>query len=140
MNSDNRIKNEKKFLCEEINPDDGVDPRKYFSKVSKSYSNRKAFQLCKEIKLTLNLTFAGELVDPYLQNLSVHDMKPIPNSADLLVILIWIGDWDYFDETEILSAVKKVYGYLRSEVARSINRKRVPAFSIRLLNPQEVKL
>lgn len=140
MNSKLRLTDETKLLCAELTPDDGIDPRKYFSRKSKTSSNRKTYQLCKEIELTLNLTLAGELADPALSSLVIAKVEPIPESGDFLVIFEWRQNTRDFQFEEVMFSIKKASGFLRSEVAKSINRKRVPQLSYRLLNPEEVKL
>ncbi len=139
MKTKPRLKHNAKSLCDELTQDDGIDPRIYFSNTTKKTSDRKTRQLCKEIKQTIALTLAGEMNEPILANLEVIQVDPISGSRDFMVILAWNGHKDYFEPKEIALTLQKVSGFLRSEIAHSINRKRVPELSFRLLAPGEVR-
>jgi len=54
--------NEAKKLCDEIGPEDGVDPRLLVKAHRTKNNSRKTMQLCKEAKHTLSLVMAGELI------------------------------------------------------------------------------
>lgn len=140
MNPKLRLADETKLLCAELTPDDGIDPRKYFSRKPKTGSYRKTNQLRKEIELTLSLTLGGELEDPALSNLNIFKVEPIPESGDFLIILEWTSNSRDFQFDKVMLSIKKASGFLRSEVAKSLNRKRVPQLSYRLLIPKEVTL
>jgi ribosome-binding factor A len=139
MNSKIRSTNNLELLCAEVGPEDGIDPRKFFRRKSNRKFNRKVLQLCKQIQLTLNMTLAGEFEDKLLQNLEIIGVEPVPDSSHLLVILTPSNASEVFKIKEVMLSLQKVSGLLRSEAARSINRKRVPELSFRLLSPQEVK-
>src|SRR5260370_16542700 len=70
---------------EEIDADDGADPRTFFSKSSRKKSNRKALQLCGEVARTLNQVLAWESGEALLRDLIVESVVPAPDSSHLLV-------------------------------------------------------
>ncbi|MEK8019520.1 MAG: hypothetical protein VSS75_021820, partial [Candidatus Parabeggiatoa sp.] len=58
-------------LCEEVGPEDGIDPRKLCHKQPINKTHRKTYQVCKQAEKTLNLVMAGEWVEPLLRELIV---------------------------------------------------------------------
>ena len=113
--------------CGVINEDDAVDPRHYFNNKRKAKSKfRKAFQLCRQVSETLQLTLTGD--DPVLDGLMIVDVVPAPDARRMLVI---VG----LDAANVESAshIEQVHERLcqhlprlRSEIARSINRRKTP--------------
>lgn len=80
-------------LCADVHPDDGQDPKEFFSS---TFSNsqkqgrtfpRKTLQLCSQVADTLNLVLSGECADECLQCLQVVSVTPAPNAAQLLVVV-----------------------------------------------------
>src|SRR5205807_2594335 len=71
--------------CNEIGPDDGVDPRTFFRKPSRQGTNRKLLQLCGQIGRTLNSVLAWESGDDLLRDLLVESVEPAPDSTRVLV-------------------------------------------------------
>ncbi len=107
---------------------DGLDPRYDRDEFPKKIANRKALQLCSQVKDVLNLAL-GEMGDEVLQNMYVSDVIPAPDSTQLLVLLNANGNPDVAQEH-----VQRAAGRLRLEVGRGINRKKVPQlrFEVRL--------
>ena len=95
---------------------------------------RKAKQLCRQVADTLALVL-GDCRDDRLQALHVISVVPAPNSSRLLVTVSADLASDQFNPREILELLDQQTGRLRSEVAASINRKRVPALAFHVAGP-----
>ena len=106
------------FPCDDMLPGDGVDPR-YDRSESRRVPNRKALQLCAQVMEVLNLSL-GSISSVFLQVVSV---VPAPDSTQLLVTLARRDDTP---DQVVLEKVQGMYGWIRSEVAQGITRKRVP--------------
>ena len=98
----------------------------YFSDPSSSRASSrqdtKIRQLCRQVQRRLELAL-GELEDPVLQGLWVHDVVPEPGGRALLVELAGPTAGPVH---EILARLDVVRGRLRAEVAAAIHRKRTP--------------
>jgi ribosome-binding factor A len=125
-------------LCAEIRPEDGIDPRKVIHKSNRSNKHRKTYQVCKQAERTLNLVLAGESVEALLRELSVCAVEPNPDSSRLLVIVEPISTTVSLDKCDVLKALQRAEGRLRSAIATTINRKRVPQLTFQFLSPMEV--
>jgi len=121
-----------RLFCGEIGPDDGVDPRLVARATDRKTRNHKGKQLGKEARHMLSMVFAGELSDPVLQNLEVIDVSASDDGQFLIVSLAATGTGFEFDETQVLEKCQAVQGYLRSAIASSVKRKRVPTLKFEL--------
>lgn len=114
--------------CGIINEDDAIDPRHYFyNKRKPNRRHRKAFQLCRQVAETLHLTLTDGV--PVLEGLSVVDVVPAPDSRRMLVLVSFGADAKIESAEqveEIMACLESHIPRLRSEIARSINRKRTP--------------
>jgi ribosome-binding factor A len=119
--------------CDQIGPDDGVDPGTSFRAPLRRRTNRKALQMCGEIARTLSLVLSWESRDDLLRNLIVESVEPAPNSTRVLVTVSVQGDTAKVDLGEVLKRLQHSSGRLRTEVAAAIHRKRVPELTFRLL-------
>lgn len=97
--------------------------------------DRKAKQLCRQVADTLDLVLSGDCRDELLQSLHVVSVVPAPNSSRLLVTVSADLPAVEFDLRKILERLADQTGRLRSEVAASINRKRVPALVFHVVGP-----
>ena len=110
--------------CDEFHDDDGVDPREYFRPQRKpSKYDRKTRQLCQQVQQTLDQIFGGELRDELLDSLRVLSVSNTASST-LLVTVVADLPSEQFDRTRMESRLSELAGWLRSEVARAITRKR----------------
>lgn len=98
--------------------------------------SRKAKQLCRQVAETLDLVLSGDCRDELLQSLHVISVVPAPNSSRLLVTVSSDLSIEAFDRQEILGLLERQAGRLRSEVAASINRKRVPSLVFHVVGPE----
>ncbi len=97
--------------------------------------NRKARQLCRQVAETLDLVLSGDSCDELIQSLSVVSVEPAPNASRLLVIVSADLPAEQFDGQEIMQRLTAQAGRLRSEVAATIHRKKVPLLTFHLLGP-----
>jgi ribosome-binding factor A len=118
----------------EVDADDGLDPRDFFKPENRPRSeNRKAHQLCAQVAQTLQQVF-GESADAALQSLQIIEVRPAPDASQLLVLAApAVGAQD--GPQEAAQALARASGWLRSEVARAITRKRAPQLVFRLVPP-----
>ena len=126
--------NEALNLCGEIGPEDGIDPRILTRKHEKDNETRrhKSMQLCKEARRVIPLVLIGELADPLLQQLQVVEVVTDGDGQFLNVTLGLISPERVVDEAATIDRLQRIEGFLRSEIARSVRRKRVPALKFRL--------
>lgn len=125
------------LLCGEVSQEDGIDPRFWNREAPLKNNSRKSDQLCCEAKRVLSLVLGGEIKDPRLKNLNVMDVSFEEKSKQLCV---WIMRSDVVIETneyELMYGLYQAQGYLRSVIAQSIKRKRVPNLRFRYLNNTE---
>jgi len=120
-------------LCADIGPEDGIDPRLAARAMHRKTKNHKGRQLGKEARHILSMIFAGELSDPIFQDLEVIDVTPTDDGQFLIVSLVLIDDSIETSEARILEKCHALNGYLRSAIAWSVKRKRVPMLKFELL-------
>lgn len=108
------------FPCDEIREGDGEDPR--LDREPRKVANRKALQLCSQIKDSLNIIL-GYCADEILMCLTVDSVIPAPDSSQLLVSVIAPDD---IDKVEVMEHLGWAGGKIRTEIASSIHRKKVP--------------
>ena len=114
-------------LCAEVDPDDGSDPRIFFRKDGDRKPGRhKARQLSRQVSEILDGLLAGSTADPVLNGLKVEGVEPAPDAATLLVTLSRAIGADPIPPEIILAHLNRAAGWLRSEVAQAITRKRAP--------------
>ena len=121
-------------LAAELHSDDGQDPRQFFrdSKQQKK-TGRKAIQLCSQVADTLSLVLGGECRDEVLQNLIVSRVKPAPDASQLLVVLTPAPGSPPLSSESVAGALSAAAGWLRTEVAASITRKRAPRLTFQFV-------
>ena len=126
--------------CGVINDDDAIDPRHYFyNKRKPNRKYRKSYQLCRQVADTLHLVLRDG--DNRLDCASVIDVLPAPDSRRMLVLIRIqpIGEVLSASNIETTMAILQDHiPRLRSEIARTINRKKTPQliFELTKLDPQ----
>lgn len=116
-----------KQSCGIVNEDDAIDPKHYFSNKRKSKTQyRKAYQLCRQVADTFQLVLTND--DPELDGLIVLDVVPAPDSRRMLVLLALPADQvkSASEVDAIMARLQTHVPRLRSEIARSINRRKTP--------------
>jgi len=110
----------------EVGPEDGQDPREFHRKVAPKPKNRKALQLCAQVRESLMWILGTECNDEVLASLDVIDVQPFPTSARVLVTVAPALSAEVTDPATILERLHAANGLLRSAVARAVHRKKVP--------------
>jgi ribosome-binding factor A len=112
-------------LCSDAAPEDGVDPREVLRQSARKKGGRKTLQLCGQVAEALNYAFAAVCNDDVLRELAVVAVQPAPDESRLLVTVepALSGPCD---PPKVLAHLQQALGKLRSEVATSIHRKKVP--------------
>ena len=125
--------------ADEIHADDGpAAAEKLFRESFTPRSDRKALQLCGQVRRTLSLAFSGELADPVLQTLEVDAVVPAPDASRLLVrVRLPIAPTPQI-VVDVLERLGHARGRLRHEIARDIVRKRVPELTFQVTGGSEV--
>lgn len=96
-------------------------------------TSRKTKQLCHQVAETLNYVLSGECDDDVLRNFYVVGVDP---AGDPSCLLVTVGPLDAGDRTpvaDVLERLQRVSGKLRSEVATSISRRKVPQLLFRVV-------
>lgn len=127
-----------KQFCQQLGEGDGVDPRLAARRSSDSRhrdQNRKSQQLCQQVWHVLDALLTGEARDADLQGLSVVSVVPAPHVGRMLVtVQSWAEDalsrWSEIDEK-----LRRATPWLRSELAASVSRRRIPELVFQLAGP-----
>jgi ribosome-binding factor A len=111
--------------------DDGVDPRTFFeSSHGGRGRDRKTRMLCSQVADCLQLVLESGVSDDDLQDILLRDVEPFPDAATLRVTLTIPRS---ADRGRVQEALTRASGYLRSEVASTISRKRAPQLVFRVV-------
>ena len=122
-------------LCADLSPEDGIDPKQLARGGADSPDRRKTWQLCSQVHDALRLIM-GEAADERLHGLDVREVLPAPNDAQLLVLLVPLDPLTAEERDAITAALQVANGWIRSEVATAITRKRAPRLLLQLLQGQ----
>ena len=115
-----------------LDADDGQDPRDFFKPEAQCRGRgRKTLQLCAQVADTLQQLLA-EVADPLIQSLQVIEVRPAPDASQLLVLVAPLAG-ALIDTPETEAALNCASGWLRSEVAAAVHRKRAPRLRFRVL-------
>jgi ribosome-binding factor A len=116
----------------EISAADGLDPRlerrKSQPRSGKNKANHSALRLDGQIAKCIR----ASLGDGLLANFDVVGIEPAQGNNFLVTLGPALPDLDY-DPSQVVLVANDREGYLRSEIACSINRKRVPNLTFRVL-------
>lgn len=136
MTLDKRTRREMLAHCADLHEDDGVDPRDYFAAGKRLRKpNRKALQLCRQVADTLGLVISGVGHGELLGALRVVAVEPPSGAGPLRVTVAVDLPPDSFDPDAVLKLLRDETGWLRSEIAAAITRRRVPKLMFRLAAP-----
>lgn len=123
-------------LCDEIGPEDGVDPRRIRRRKRGSKKDKKAKQVSRQAEVTIQLTL-GSLLDDALQDLRVVRVEPAPDSRRLRVLLEPRHSRPLMTERDAAEALQKAERLLRMEVASALHRKRAPSLTFAFVGMRE---
>ncbi|MBM3969431.1 MAG: ribosome-binding factor A [Planctomycetes bacterium] len=135
--TNSRNSNWKQF-CQQLGEGDGVDPRlaaRQSSGSRRREDDRKTQQFCQQVAHVLEAVLTGEARDADLQDLNVASVVPAPHAGRLLVtVQSWAEDalsrWSVIDEK-----LRRAAPWLRSELAASISRRRIPELVFQFVGP-----
>ena len=117
----------------EVDADDGLDSREVFKPTNQRRgAGRKTRQLCAQVAETLQQVLA-ESANPALQLLQVVEVAPAPDDTQLLVLTAPVVRTADFDLAGAANALHGATGWLRSQIAGAITRKRAPQLIFRVL-------
>lgn len=124
MSSDDRLRMQLLALCAELGPEDGLSARDFHrTKTDRADDRRKQTQLCGQIARALNLALAGASVEA-LRITTAREVTA-PRAGEVQVTFV--------GPPEAGPALDAALGWLRTEVAAAIHRKRVPRLTCVLL-------
>ncbi|AUX43009.1 hypothetical protein SOCE26_044490 [Sorangium cellulosum] len=109
-----------------------VDADSLFGGTAARKAQRKERQLCRQVQEAVSGALSA-LRDEVLQDAWVVEVAPAPDVGRLAVI-VQVGPSAPPDEAA--ARLEKVAGYLRSEVAGAITRKRAPTLVFQVLPPE----
>lgn len=110
--------------------EDGVDPSTYFDRHDTNRPReRKTRMLCAQVADCLQLALDG-IGDDDLQELWLQGVEPFPDAGTLRVTLL-VGAGAHLARAN--AALARAAGFLRSEIAAAISRKRVPQLVFRVV-------
>jgi len=89
-------------------------------KLERNPINRKALQLCAQVADALNLVLAS-CADDCLRECLIEGVIPAPDSSHMLVTVRTTQN-----KEQVVAALHKASGMIRSEIATAIHRKKVP--------------
>jgi ribosome-binding factor A len=92
---------------------------------------RKDLQLCAQVQETLWYILGSTVGDESLADLQVVSVEPLPDATRLLITLSAPNDADLADATSRLQDATKA---IRAEVAASINRRKTPELTFRVVH------
>jgi ribosome-binding factor A len=107
-------------------------PRRRFPQ--KQADDRKTLQLCRQVERALSWAL-GDSEDDVLRELLVVSVEPAPNSRRLLVSVAPLEQLSNL--LEVLRHLEAARGWLRSEVAAAITRRKAPELMFRCIEPPD---
>jgi ribosome-binding factor A len=129
MSSHGPSRKEIASLCNEVGPEDGIDPRLYRPDLGRDIG-RKTLQLAKQVSRTLSEVLAS-CADDLLRELEVVDVCAASGSGRLLVTLRALSA--NHDRAQIQTRLRAAQGMLRNEVVAAVHRRKAPELIFRLL-------
>jgi ribosome-binding factor A len=97
--------------------------------------DHKTDQLCRQVERRLAIVFAGEVDDPILRDVAVDRVVPDPTGG--LLVLVTPPARDGPSPLAVLERLAAAQGWLRSEIASAIHRKRTPRLSFAVAHPDD---
>jgi ribosome-binding factor A len=117
--------------CSDPGPDDGTDPKDWRKDWNARRPGRKALQLCSQVAEVLAASFA-DCGDAVLRDLVVTSVAPAPNAGRLLVTVAAGPASEPRSVDEVLGHLHRAAGWLRTEVAAGVNRRKTPELMFRV--------
>ena len=133
---DSRKCTEAKSLCADLHPDDGQPISRGNESRDDHSDDRKTMQLCAQVRRALHgiIPLPGS---SFFEGLVVEAVKPDPNASRLCVV-ISIPISCAHSIPALNQRLTDMVGFMRSEVASQINRKRVPMLTFEFIPREDV--
>lgn len=112
------------------------DSESFASKGGRS-SDPKLRRLCGQIARVLNIAFGGTCNDDLLVDLVVDSVLPDADATRVKVTVCLMETRDRIDPEMVLQHLERAQGFLRSEIAATVERKKVPRLVFALKRPDE---
>lgn len=135
--NDSRKRTEAWFLCADLSPDDGPPKSRRKESRDDSSDDRKTMQLCAQVRRALHgvIPFPGS---SYFEGLVVEAVEPDPDASRLRVVISVPPSCAQPIPSLKQRLIDRV-GFIRSEVASQIHRKRVPILTFELMPREETQ-
>jgi ribosome-binding factor A len=111
--------------CDEIGPEDGIDPREWAKAEFRRSPGRKARQLCRQVAEALQAALA-DCRDEVLSGLLVTSVTPAPHAGRLRASVAAAPSAEVRDTAIVQERLTRAAGLLRAEVAAAIHRRKTP--------------
>jgi ribosome-binding factor A len=93
--------------------------------------DRKVHRLCGQVARALGLALSAA-ADDVLRDLVVDSVEPAPDAGRLEVRVTLAAPREGVDPASIVERLERATGFLRSEIAPAIERRKVPQLAFRL--------
>ncbi len=125
---------------EDVWPDDGTDPARFFGSTSRSRrADWKTQQLCRQVERAASLTLA-ELCDcAALASSVVAEVSPAPDASRLRVTVVLAPARTAADVEAAAAVLRERAGLFRREAAQAIHRKRTPEIVFEVRREEEAE-
>ena len=101
---------------------------------SNASAERKTLQLCRQVERALMFVLSDS-DDDVLRDLMVVAVQPAPNAGRLLVTTSPLCEM--INPLEAIARLQAARGWLRTEIASSIHRRKVPDLLFECITPEE---
>lgn len=123
-------------LCARVEEEDGISPaRERRPREEGKGGGRKDRQFCKQVVRALNLAVMAESSSPFLRELVFVSAEPAPDTSRLRVNTQGEAAIARAGAAAVLAELRRATGFLRSQVAAAISRRRVPELTFVLIAP-----
>ena len=128
---DSRKHTEARSLCADLHPDDGPPESRRKESPDDTSDDRKTMQLCAQVRRALYgvIPLPGST---FFEGLVVEAVEPAPDATRLRVV-ISVPPSCAHPITLLKKRLTDMSGFIRSEVASQINRKRVPLLTFDMI-------
>ncbi len=129
--------------AEPNSPEDGCDPVRFHDRrhrhrhSQRGESGRKALQLCRQVERALGAIFACSH-DAQLQSVQVVSVEPAPHSGRLRVTVVGTSPADATDRHNLEACLDRASGWIRTEVAFAVHRRKAPELYFVVLGPKVI--
>ena len=132
-----RLPKNEAWPCDELGPEDGIDPRILTRDRSRNRAGRKDHQLCKQVARALNLWLSERASSRWAAEIFVQTVQPAPNAGRLRVEIGFLRPVELDLAEQVLAEMGRQRAAMRWAVGQAIVRKRVPELVFALGQEQE---